>query len=255
MKTLVSLLAAVALLSSGTSLAAEPPPPAGIVQLFMCKLNPGKSAANVWELMETLAARNTERAPGFSVFLWTPLRGYFNYDYVWGVTSTDLNEMAEGLTNYMSSNAEFMGPRFAALNERCDSTIASMERVKDGALGTTGDRKPDAIVETFACRINDGSTMADVDATVDMWKTEVAKLGSQALGSYEATVLKPFRGSDGNVDFGWIGASPDLATWARGGMDYYNSKGGQAVDARFQKVSRCRNAVWTGYWIVPPTAQ
>jgi hypothetical protein len=255
MNKLIILLATTLFFVSGNALAQEAQAP-GIVQLFLCKLKPGNGAANVWDLMETLAARSGDRPPGFSLFLWTPLRGYSPYDYVFGVTSTDLTEMVQGLEGYLSSgNAEFMDPRFAAVNERCDSTITTAERVKAGALGNTGDRKPDAVVETFVCRINAGSTMADVDATVDMWKTEVAKLGSQALGSYEATVLKPFRGSNGEVDFAWVGASPDLATWARGGMDYYNSKGGQAVDARFQKVSRCRNSVWTGYWIVPPVAQ
>jgi len=236
--------------------AAQAQESSGVLQLFACKLNEGKTAANVWDLLETLSARVTAPPAGYSLFLWTPFRGTFEYDYVWGITSSDLVSMAEGYNGFVSSgSAELMGPRFAEVNERCDSSISLMEDIQPGAIGNTGDRMPDAVVETFVCTVNAGSTMADVDAAVAFWKAQIPKTGSEALGKYQATLLRPFRGNSGQADFAWIGASPDLTTWARGGMDYLASKDGQAADARFQKVSSCRNAVWNGYWIVPPTEE
>ena len=256
MMKMISIVAGVLLFAAATAQAQQAAQAPGVVQLFLCKLNDGKSAANVWDLLETLASQITDRQPGFALFLWTPMRGYTEYDYVWGATATDLAEMATGLQGYMDSgSAAVMGPRFQDVNERCDSTVAMAEEVKAGSIGNTGDRVPDAVVETFACSINQGSSMADVDAAVDFWKAQIPGIGSDALAKYEATLLTPFRGSNGMVDFAWIGASPDLATWAKGSMDYYGSKGGQAADARFEKVSSCRNSLWTGYWIVPPMAQ
>ena len=254
MKKTIGLVAAMLLLATGLVEAQQAQPP-GVVQLFMCQFNEGKTADDAFALMEELGARVTERLPGFSLFLWLPMRGNYEADYVWGVTSTDLDEMATGLDSYYADSAAFMNPRFAAVNERCSSVVTLAKRVKDGAIGNTGDRTPDAVVETFACSVNAGSTMADVNSAVDFWKTQVASLGSDALGKYEATLLTPFRGGDSQVDFAWVGASPNLATWARGASEYYESKAGQAADARFNKVSRCRNALWSGFWIVPPAAQ
>ncbi len=256
MKKAILLIAGLFLLATGTAQAQQAAQAPGVVQLFLCNLNEGKSAANVWELLETLASRITDRQPGFNMFVWTPMRGYTQYDYIWGATATDLAEMASGLQGYIDSgSAAFMGPRFQEVNKHCDSTITMAEEIKAGSIGNTGDRMPDAIVETFACTINPGSSMADVDAAVEFWKAQIPGIGSDALAKYEATLLTPFRGSNGMSDFAWIGASPDLATWAQGSMDYYGSKGGQAADARFNKVSSCRNALWTGYWILPPAAE
>jgi hypothetical protein len=206
--------------------------------------------------MEMLRERvaQQQRQAGFSLFIWTPYTGTFEHNYIMGITSNDLIAMADGTTNYISSgNATLMGPCFQALNESCDTSIVMAERIKTGAIGNTGDRMPDAVVETFACKVNPGSTMADVTAAVDFWKTAVAKMPSP--NSYEATMLRPYRGTNGDVDFGWVGASPDLKSWARGDTDYLASKDGQAGKACFAKVSTCRISLWTGYWIVPPAAQ
>jgi hypothetical protein len=54
------------------------------------------------------------------------------------------------------------------------------------------------------------------------------------------------------TDFGWIGAYPDMQSYGRGETAYMNSKEGQAAEARFGKVSSCRSALWTGYWVLAP---
>jgi len=54
-------------------------------------------------------------------------------------------------------------------------------------------------------------------------------------------------------DWFWIGAYPDITDWAKGSTDYYASKEGAAVDARFNATNKCHANLWVGYWIAAPT--
>lgn len=228
-------------------------PTQGVTQLFSCHLAEGQSMDDVWSLLEALRDQITERRSGFSLFLWTPLRGATGYDYIWGATDASLVSMTEGLAQYYGSpSARVMAPRFAAVNERCDSVVLLSEQMKAGAIGNTADRLPDATVETFACRLKPGVSQADFRKAAEFWQQQVSKIASADLNTYEAYLVTPFRGGTGEADVGWIGNYPDLATFGRGETAYMNSKEGQAANERFEKVSTCRSALWAGYWVLTP---
>jgi len=227
-----------------------------VLQLFACNLNEGKTMENVWSTLETmrgLSGNNQELTdPGFGVFLWTPFRGSLGFDYIWGITNSDLNEMAAGYKGFVESgNAMVMGPRFGALAS-CTSSISLTEQTRAGSVGTGEDRLPDAMVETHSCQLRTGSDMEDVEKAVEYWQEQFEEIESAALGTYEGFLVRPFRGMREGLDFAWIGTYPDLTTFMQGATDYYGSKEGQAADARFQKTSKCQTAMWNGYWVVVP---
>jgi hypothetical protein len=226
-----------------------------VLNLFTCNLNPGMDRADVFDTLEALrdgAAPPAQPDPGFGTFVWFPLRGATGYDYVWGVLASDLAAWGSGLQNYMATpHAAAMGPRFNALGD-CSSVIVNTEQVKAGKIGLGQDRELDAIVETFSCSFAPGKDMDDMMSATTYWQGQMEKIDSTVMDSYEAFVLNVFRGGTGEYEFGWIGTYPDLATFGQGSMDYYGSKAGQAADARFADVGKCRSALWTGYWITTP---
>ncbi|HEY5645447.1 MAG TPA: hypothetical protein VIS76_05885 [Pseudomonadales bacterium] len=230
-----------------------PNPPPGVIQLWNCHLQPGQNVDDVFGLLEALRDGATQREPGFSMFLWLPRTGAIDYDFAFGTTATDLVALAEGAANYASSgNAARMARHFQDVITGCDSVILLSEQVHTGAIGQTGDRLPDAVTETFACRTTPGSDMDDVEDTVKAWQEQMAKMDSPELKTYDAYMVTPFRGGSGEVEFGWISSYPDIVSWGKGEQAWNDSKGGQALNDRWNKVSACRSAMWNGYWIVPP---
>ncbi len=232
------------------------PPPATVAQVFGCHMKEGQSADNVWALMDGLRANATSRTiadAAFGLFVWVPYRGATEYDFVLGVLNADLNTMAAGSMDYVASAGfQALSARFQALTTGCDSAIMLTDQLSTGKIGMTdGDRTPDAVIETFSCKINAGSTMNQVNETIKFWQAQIPKIDSAALKDYQAYLWTPFRGGTGS-DFVWVGNSPDLATWAKGSADYVNSAAGKAADARFDAVSTCTNQMWMGYWVLAP---
>ncbi len=233
-------------------------PTSGMSSVFACSLHDGKTINDAWATLEAFAKMNVMTTaaadPGRSVWLWTPLRGASPYDYLWGVNSSSLLAMGQGMTDYYAAaGTPAMNAQFAA-TAKCISVIVMSEQLQTGAIGNTADRKADALVETFACKLHDGVGIDAVDKAVAYYRTEVAKIPSAALKTYASWLWKPYRGGTGESDFMFVGAYPDVNTWAQGDTDYNASKEGQAADAQFGATSRCTTAMWTGYWIVAPTA-
>ncbi len=228
----------------------------GVLQLFACNLAPGKTYENVWSTLE-MTRQNVDRSapgydPGFGIFIWTPFRQATGYDYIWGILNTELGVMAAGARNYVESgNAALMGPRYAALGS-CDATVVFFDQLTQGEVGSGEDRVADAAVETFSCTLREGSDLDDVIEASAFWQKQVEKINSPALNRYRGSLLRLFRGGTGEADFGWVGNYPDWESFAQGFDDYIGSKEGQAADARFNAVSRCRSALWNGYWIIEP---
>lgn len=230
-------------------------PPATVVQVWGCHLQEGKTPANVWALMDALAAPDDGAGPtdpAFGMFLWGPYRGATEYDFVFGVINSDLETMAEGSTAYAgSARGRADGQIWANTVSDCDSVIVASEQLTEGAIGMTADRNVDAVVETFSCMINEGSDMDDVDDSLAYWQAQLPKIGSAVMNEYIGYKWTPIRGGRGE-DFIFVGNSKSLQSWAKGTTDYEASAEGQAADERFFEHSTCTSQLWNGYWIVAP---
>ena len=254
MKKVVTAIASSLIFLAGMAQAAEAPP-AGIVQVFGCHLQDGKTADNIWGLMDALAAPGDGAGPedpAFGLFVWAPYRGATEYDFIFGVLNSDLKTMAAGSTAYGgSAKGQADGRLWANTVTGCDSAIMASTQLTDGSIGMTADRSVDAVVETFSCTINDGSDMDDVDAALKFWQGQLPKIGSSALDDYEAYKWTPIRGGTGS-DFVFVGNAASLEAWAAGVEAYDGSSEGQAADARFFRHSSCMNQLWMGYWVTVP---
>jgi hypothetical protein len=228
----------------------------GYTEVFACKLREGRSMDSVWAAMDRIAALNVPSTappdPGFGIFLWTPFRTGSSDDYIWGVNSSSINAMTQGLSDYMAT------PQSAAIgasldaSSTCTSGIVSSRQLKVASIGNKADRTPDAMVEIYACDLKPGATMEKFDKLAELWQGEIAKIASPALQAYGAWLWKPFRGATGGHALYWVGAYPDLKSWGHGATDYFASKEGQAVDARLNELTTCEADLWVGYWVIAP---
>jgi hypothetical protein len=182
------------------------------------------------------------------------MRGALPYDFVLGVNSSDLVKMAEGFTEAVAAPGwEAWAQRFDATAD-CISGIVKSEQVRAGTLALTAGRTPVATVETFACSLKDDAKPGALESLIGYFKDNYETVDSPAAKTYSAWVWQPYRGTSGTWDFMFVGANPDFKTWAQSAQDYDDTKTGQAIDARFDAISTCDSSLWTGYWIVPPTA-
>ncbi len=226
----------------------------GVVQVFGCSLHEGRTMLDAREILRDLAdnaaaAENTD--PRWGLFVWLPVRGNSQADFVMGVINSDLRTMAAGATAFAQSEAgQALNQRMQATAD-CGSGIMASEQIADGAIGMTADMEVDAIVETFACDINSGSDWDDIEKAVAFWQSQYKAIGSEALASYDAYLWRPIRGGLGN-DFYWVGNSPNMETWGNGLQDYMDSEQGQKAQARFDEHSRCTSNMWAGYWLLAP---
>ena len=243
----------IILFSVGTAYAAEAPP-TGVVQAFTCSLNHGYSMLDVREALRDLAAgaeASDNPDPRFGLFVWLPLRGNVQSDFLFGVINSDLRSMAAGTSQFVKSpEGQDMTRRLQGIAD-CASGVMLSEQVADGNIGMTADMEPDAIIETFRCDIRNGSDMDDVRSAISYWKTQFEAIESKTLDDYDAYVWYPIRGGLGN-DFYWVGNSPNLEAWGNGLQDYMDSEQGKKAQARIDAHSKCESAIWTGYWMVVP---
>jgi hypothetical protein len=237
--------------------AAEQPlvlsPAAG--QIFGCTLAEGKTMDNVWSSLEALAKFPRGQDSEFSIFLWTQMRGSLPYDFALGVNNGDMVKMAEGFTQVVAASGwDAWAQRFGDTAD-CISGIIKSEQIRAGTLGVTAGRTPVAVVETFMCNYREGSKAADLGPVMDYFKANYEKIDSPAAKTYSAWLWRPYRGTSGTWDFMFVGANPDFKTWAQSALDYDATAVGKAIDAKFDAMSTCQTALWSGYWIVPPTQQ
>jgi len=226
----------------------------GIVQVFGCSLNDGRSMLDAREILRDLAANaaaSENSDPRFGMFVWLPVRGASDADFVFGVLNSDLRTMAAG-------SAAFAATEFGQdLQERmrstadCESGIMASNQIADGNIGMTADTEIDAIVETFRCDIRDGSDAGDINAAIKNWQNGLESIESEALDNYDAYVWWPIRGGPGN-DFYWVGNAPSMEAWGNGLQDYMDSEAGQKAQTRFDAHSRCVSNLWAGYWLYAP---
>ena len=226
----------------------------GVVQVFGCSLHEGRTMIDAREILRDMAANaaSVENPdPRWGMFVWLPARGTSEADFILGVINSDLRTMSAGVAAYGQSEAgQALTERMRATAD-CGSAIMSSEQIADGTIGMTADMEMDSVVETFACDINSGSDMDDIDKAVAFWQAQMEAIDSEALDSYEAYMWRSIRGGFGN-DFYWVGNSANLETWGNGLQDYMDSEQGQKAQARFDQHSTCTSNVWAGYWLVVP---
>jgi hypothetical protein len=130
---------------------------------------------------------------------------------------------------------------FQSFNVRLD--MARIMILILGALvtGSAFAAETDTVIEGFVCNLNAGKTMADFDKATAFWNSQMDKIpGGDA---YFAVVMTPLRANPPG-DLIWLGSYGNLNDWAKNEAAYEASAEGQAAEAGFDKVAKCRSGLW-----------
>jgi hypothetical protein len=96
------------------------------------------------------------------------------------------------------------------------------------------------VLQAYSCNYAKGKGPKDLASAVSFWQSQMDKIDSKDMKNYFCATLTPIS-ANSDADFFWLGGSPNLNSFARGGEAYSSSEAGQAADARFDKMSSCKS--------------
>jgi hypothetical protein len=229
-------------LVSTAALAAEVGP---VAEAFGCNLRGGKTMADFdaavagWQG----AAKGIAALDSYGAATLVPIRANSPYDLLWLGVQPNLNAWAKAV----QPGSEAERAALARLDEAvaCESGLFLSAPLRDALAVEESDNE--AVVETYACTLNDGKTMADLAAA----HAAYAKAGDAlsaidpGLGAYNAVQWTPYL-ANVPYDVAYFVVFDDLDAWARSNTAFRGSPEGAASDAAFGQVIDCEAGLWRG---------
>ncbi len=220
-------------------------------EVFLCTFHEGKS----WPDLEAATAVYNSAVAESGIepaneFVWRPFRSQADFDFLWAAYYPDLKAWGRGVTGYMGSEAGAVADTLWAAVADCDSAMTLVENIydSDGLQSASRDpRNPNAL-ESYVCTLNEGKTMADLDAAIARWHAYVTKLGLP-MDVYKRT---PFIGTSPTTDVSIFAVHPSVNTFAQTATTYQSAEGFDQVQAGFNEANTCRSSLWLSWQVSPP---
>lgn len=233
------LFVALVMMMTMSAQAAEVGP---VIQAFGCSFKAGQgfeqlqTAVGVWnqKLDEMLGDEPSQ----FFAAVFRPLRGGEpGIDFYMIGASPNLNVMAGGIYNYMTSESGAAAQ--AALDEvaQCSSSILLSERLMSEAPPPTEDDRT-AAVEGYACTLNPGTSEQDVRKAEKDWLAAAEAIDAKV----DVLRWEPLFANT-PVDMWYLVVVDGIREWAQFRTDFSTSKKGAAADARFEEITNCESTL------------
>ena len=248
-RNLSLFLALFLTLALGGPLLAEETPNVG--EVFLCSFQDGKS----WDDLDTAvdvyneAVRQAGIEP-INEFVWRPLRGQVDFDFVWAAYNENMNSWGAGVSGYLGSPGGAIADAVFGAMIDCDSAMNFVELIYDSEAITAGEREPGEayVIENYVCSFRADKTQADLQAAVDAWHAYVTELGLP-MDVYRRD---PFLGTHPATDVSFFAVHPDVKTFAQTTTTYTTGAGAAAVLAGFNSTLTCHSSLWTSRQVSPP---
>ena len=233
------LIVALVMSATMSAQAAELGP---VIQAFGCSFKDGQgfeqlqAAVGVWN--EKLDEMIGDEPSQFFAAVFRPLRGGEpGVDFYMIGASPNLNVMAGGIYNYLTSEAGQAGQ--AALDgvAQCSSSILLSERMMSEAPPPTEDDRT-AAIEGYACTLNPGTSERDVSRAEEAW-LDAARAIDAKVDVIKWTPLF----ANTPVDMWYLVVNDGIREWAQFRTAFSTSEAGAAADARFQEITNCESTV------------
>jgi hypothetical protein len=180
-----------------------------------------------------------------NTYLWTPYKTNNDFDFIWFNEYENLNVYGRQADIYDSSD------RGAAAQARfddivlCTTGLVSHTQFWDG--GSLQVTNPPALVDSAACNLKPGKTMAEVGQAVDHYVRVLEESGD--FGAYTAFMQTPIISSAGRDVF-FFGVYNDVSDFAAGGTIMQTTEDGNAVGAHFLDLLSCDTSLWNAQIII-----
>lgn len=247
--TLKSMVLPILLLASPISLAAEMPPPPGVLDSYQCVYQPGK---NIDDLM---AARDyyvkQAAKAGFATppaYIWELAKGDAPIDVVWFDIHENLGAFAA------SADAAAGSAEIAASNERFDTVVKCQSGIGSvRPIFQRGEPDPNAgpsFVTSSACRLKHGQNQQNVGDLVRHIGGVMEGMGDKAPAA--SFIGDPITSGPNTPDYYIFSFSPNATAWSEFVRTLVTNPAGQMLGRHFNTVMDCNMSMWTGQWVIRP---
>jgi len=247
MKRFASLIIASLLSASFGAHAAAPP----VVELFGCNFLEGKGMADLDKVIavykSALPKINSPELQKMGSNIWVPYRGTMVYDFVWANHSMTLDEWGKASLAYDSSKeGQAADAAFFAVAKCPASGVVTQEVLYRSEQPLQQD--DEVLLESYACALNPGKSMADVDAAIAVWKPVFAR---HATGASLVTRRVPVI-AGGPTDLFYLAVWDDVAAFASATSSFMEDSGSSASNDALNAAHSCTGGLWKAHSIVAP---
>jgi len=223
-----------------------------VIETFACEFNDGRGTADLqaaerfWNTQ--VDALDSPALDSYFAAILTPYRATTGKDFYWVGASPNLNVLAAGGYDYLTSpERQAAEARFASLAD-CESNTYLSEQIFD-ALPDEGDADVHVMAEVYACTFNDGTTLEDAG------KAEKTRTSAATAHGAKVDVHRwiPFYANT-PVDAYYLIISDGLKQFADYRTQWLTSDDGQDADDRFNRIMDCESALMLGTRVRTPQA-
>ena len=236
---------------SGAATGAETGP---VREFYVCNFNEGKGLADLMSVRDFLVKQidqiGSEDLSAMESFVWVPYMSSTAADYMWFNMSENLNAWGRAVDAFNNSDeGAAVGQRSSEVSHCVGAGLVTHEQIYDGGEAINPPEGASALLETFACELEDGKTLADARAAVEYWQGVIKGLGTHT--SYVAYMQTPLV-NESPYDLFYFAVHNNATDYAARQTAVLTSKDGAEANRRFAEVQRCAAGLYWGTPIITP---
>lgn len=244
MRRILVLLATIGLVSlTGAAQAAETGP---VREVYACNFKEGSDMDDLMSARD-FYLKQMEKAgiTADPAFVWTPIAGTPDWDFIWFNNLSNLNAFGQGFDKYEASpEGQAAAARFNSV-ARCDMSLATHQQFFDGGEFGATER---AVISSSACRLRHGQTMQNMQDLITHLKGVLAD--SDLHKSFLAYMNVPMV-STTDADLFLYGVHENMADYAARTTEISTADSWGMLRRHFAQVLDCKASLWWGEPVVP----
>ena len=243
-RILAAGICGLTLLGTGLAAAAETGP---IREVYACNF---KGNSDVGDLMSArdYYLQQLEKADlePSDAFVWTPIAGAPDVDFLWFNNAENLNEFGRASDAYYATEeGRAADSRFESVAD-CTMSLSTRQLVYDGGALEVEDNS--AIIGAAACRLRHGQNMANVQDLITHLRgvLEASDMHDAFLAYIEVPMV-----SSTDMDLYFYGVHDSMTDYAARTTMVQTADSWGMLRRHFEQVVDCNSSLWNGMQVVP----
>jgi len=172
--------------------------------------------------------------------VWTPYRGNSRFDLIWGNAGLTLEEQGKANLAYDSSKqGQAIEARFNEVLDCPTSGFLVEEILFDDRENLNSIEGSEFLLESYACTLNPGKSLADVDAALAAWRVPFSRAATQG-----AIVIKRTPVMMSDYDVFYVGVWDNIADFAAAASAMTQDAEAAMSMSLLSAAHRCESGLW-----------
>jgi hypothetical protein len=216
-----------------------------IREAHVCNYINGADRDDLMSARDVLVKQMAKLDTKWNSFLWTPLSGTADIDFIWFDVYENLSAWGAVSDKFITSGAgEVVATAFEKI-VKCSSSLSSSQQFYTGS-GQVGSNPPVTITAS-SCKLRHGQTMTQVQDLLTHIKVALPQTGAHE--DFAGYINVPLA-TQADVDVRFFGVYNSVSDYAAGVMAIGSTEAGQMLGRHFEQVLDCRASLWLGERII-----